>query len=206
MTRLLPGILAMAIIVLASNILVQFPLATWLTWGALTYPFAFLVTDIMNRLYGPRAARQVVLVGFVTGVICSFIGSRIEGEFGPLTTFRIALGSGAAFLFAQLLDIAVFNRLRERSWWQAPLFASLIASVLDTIIFFSVAFSATLSFLSPTTDVAWAAEITPLLGVGPAAPYWISLAVADCMVKLVLTIVALVPFRLIIARMLARPA
>ena len=120
MTRLLPGILAMAAIVVASNILVQFLFGQWLTWGAFTYPLAFLVTDVMNRVYGPSVARKVVFAGFLTGVACSAIGTQIMGEFGPLVTLRIAIGSGIAFLTAQLLDIAVFDRLREGSWWRAP--------------------------------------------------------------------------------------
>ena len=98
MTRAhLPGILAMAAIVVASNILVQFLFGQWLTWGAFTYPLAFLVTDIMNRVYGAGPARTVVLVGFVVGIFCSLIGTQIIGEFGPLVTFRIAIGSGIAF-------------------------------------------------------------------------------------------------------------
>ena len=116
MRILLPGVIAMAAIVVASNILVQYPLGTFLTWGALTYPFAFLVTDLVNRLEGPAAARRVVFAGFATGILCSFIGTQIMGEFGPLVTLRIALGSGIAFLCAQLLDISVFNRLRQGSW------------------------------------------------------------------------------------------
>ena len=102
MRPLLVGILAMAIIVVASNILVQHPLGNWLTWGALTYPFSFLVTDLTNRLYGPAAARRVVLAGFATGLLCSAIGTQIVGETGPLVTLRIALGSGLAFLVKKL--------------------------------------------------------------------------------------------------------
>ena len=204
--RLLPGILAMAAIVVTSNILVQFLLGDWLTWGALTYPFAFLVTDIINRLYGPGAARRVVAAGFAVGVACSLIGSQIQGEFGPLVTPRIALGSGLAFLTAQLLDVTVFNRLRRGAWWQAPIFATLAGSVLDTMVFFSVAFSAALSFVHPATDVAWANEALPLLGRGPVVPLWVSLAAADFGVKLAIAVVALIPFRLIVARVIARPA
>ena len=204
--RLLPGILAMAAIVVTSNILVQFLLGDWLTWGALTYPFAFLVTDIINRLYGPGAARRVVAAGFAVGVACSLIGSQIQGEFGPLVTPRIAIGSGLAFLTAQLLDVTVFNRLRRGAWWQAPIFATLAGSVLDTMVFFSVAFSAALSFVHPATDVAWASEALPLLGRGPVVPLWVSLAAADFGVKLAIAVVALIPFRLIVARVIARPA
>jgi len=204
--RLLPGVLAMAAIVVTSNILVQFLLGDWLTWGALTYPFAFLVTDIINRLYGPGAARRVVAAGFAVGVACSLVGSQIQGEFGPLVTPRIAIGSGLAFLTAQLLDVTVFNRLRRGAWWQAPIFATLAGSVLDTTVFFSVAFSAALSFLHPATDVAWANEALPLLGRGPVVPLWVSLAAADFGVKLAIAVVALIPFRLIVARVMARPA
>ena len=132
MTRAhLPGILAMALIVLASNILVQFLFGKWLTWGAFTYPLAFLVTDIMNRLYGPGPARTVVLVGFIVGVFCSLVGTQIIGEFGPLVTFRIAVGSGLAFLTAQLLDVGIFSALRKGSWWRAPLASTLVGSTVD---------------------------------------------------------------------------
>ena len=117
----LPGILAMAAVVVASNILVQFLLNDWLTWGAFTYPIAFLITDLMNRLYGPRAARRVVFSGFIVGVICSLIGTQVMLEFGPAVTLRIALGSGTAFLVAQLLDVVIFDRLRNGTWWRAPL-------------------------------------------------------------------------------------
>ncbi len=204
--RLLPGVLAMAAIVVTSNIMVQFLLGDWLTWGALTYPFAFLVTDIINRLYGPGAARRVVAAGFAVGVACSLIGSQIQGEFGPLVTPRIAIGSGLAFLTAQLLDVTVFNRLRRGAWWRAPIFATLAGSVLDTMVFFSVAFSAAFGFIHPATDVAWANEALPLLGRGPVVPLWVSLATADFGVKLAIAVVALIPFRLIVARVMARPA
>ena len=201
MTRsLLPGILAMAAIVVASNILVQFLFGQWLTWGAFTYPLAFLVTDLMNRLYGPAAARRVVFAGFVTGVGCSLIGTQIMGEFGPLVTWRIAIGSGLAFLTAQLLDVALFDRLRGETWWRAPLVSSLIGSSLDTALFFFIAFSGTLAPLEPGNDVTWANEILPILGLGPLAPLWVSLAIADWGVKLALALIALVPFRLIVRR------
>lgn len=206
MRILLPGVLAMATIVVASNILVQYPLGRFLTWGALTYPFAFLINDLTNRLQGPAAARRVVLAGFATGILCSFIGTRIIGEFGPLVTFRIAIGSGLAFLCAQLLDISVFNRLRQGGWWKAPLVSTLVSSTLDTAIFFTVAFSAALTFLEPTNDVSWATAAAPLLGLGPQAPFWVSLAVGDWLVKLLLALVALLPFRLAVARLGARVA
>ena len=206
MTRLLPGVIAMAAIVGASNILVQFLFGNWLTWGAFTYPLAFLVTDVMNRVYGVTAARKVVLVGFVTGVICSFIGTQIMGEFGPLVTLRIAMGSGLAFLTAQLLDVAIFDRLREGRWWRAPVVSTLIGSSVDTAIFFTIAFSGTLTFLEPANDVSWAGEVLPLLGAGPMAPLWVSLAVADWMVKLALALLALVPFRVLVTKLSPNPA
>lgn len=206
MTRILPGILAMAIIVVASNILVQHPLGGYLTWGALTYPFAFLVTDVTNRLQGAQAARRVVMAGFVTGLFCSFVGTQIHGEFGPLVSLRIALGSGLAFLCAQLLDVALFNRLRAGSWWKAPFVSTLASSTLDTALFFPIAFSTALSVLEPGNDLSWAAEMGPLLGWGPDAPFWASLAVADWGVKIALAVLALLPFRIIIGKLAARVA
>ena len=204
MTRTyLPGILAMAAIVVASNILVQFLFGQWLTWGAFTYPLAFLVTDVMNRAYGASAARRVVIVGFVVGLICSLIGTQIMGEFGPLVTLRIAIGSGIAFLVAQLTDVAIFSKLRKGAWWRAPLVSTLIGSTLDTALFFSIAFSGAFTFIHPATDVSWAGETLPLLGFGPIAPLWVSLACADWMVKLALALIALVPFRLLTARFTA---
>ncbi|MGR3640831.1 queuosine precursor transporter [Alterinioella nitratireducens] len=204
MTRsILPGILAMAATVVASNILVQFLFGQWLTWGAFTYPVAFLITDVMNRAYGVAAARRVVVAGFVVGVLCSLIGTQIMGEFGPLVTWRIALGSGLAFLTAQLLDVSVFNSLRGGAWWRAPLASTLIGSSVDTAIFFTLAFSGALAFLEPANDVSWAGEVLPLLGLGPQVPLWVSLAVADWGVKLALAILALVPFRMITRRLIA---
>ena len=201
MTRTyLPGIIAMAAIVTASNILVQFLFGNWLTWGAFTYPLAFLVNDVMNRVYGPSAARRVVWVGFAVGVACSLIGTQIIGEYGPLVTLRIALGSGIAFLTAQMLNVFIFDRLREGRWWRAPLGSTLIGSAVDTALFFSIAFSASLSFITPGDDVSWAGEILPMLGFGPEMPLWVSLAVADWGVKLSLALLALVPFRLIVQR------
>ncbi len=205
MTRThIPGIIAMAAIVLASNILVQFLFGQWLTWGAFTYPLAFLVTDLMNRLYGPGPARQVVFAGFVVGVFCSLVGTQImlegDGFTYPAVTLRIALGSGLAFLTAQLLDVAIFDRLRQGRWWRAPLASTLVGSTLDTALFFSIAFAAPLSWIEPTNDVGWANETLPFLNIGPEAPLWVSLAAADWMVKLSLALIALVPFRLIVSR------
>lgn len=206
MKQLLPGILAMAAIVVASNILVQFLYGQWLTFGAFTYPFAFLVTDLTNRFQGPKAARQVVVAGFIVGVICSFVGTQIMGEFGPLVTLRVAIGSGAAFLLAQLVDITIFNRLRQGNWWKAPFISTLVGATLDTMVFFTLAFAAGLSFLEPGNDVAWANESLPLLGHGPMVPLWVSLAVADWGVKMLLAFVALIPFRLIVNRVNTRVA
>jgi queuosine precursor transporter len=206
MTRILPGILAMATIVVASNILVQFLFGQWLTWGAFTYPLAFLVTDVMNRVYGTAVARKVVFAGFLTGVACSLIGTQIVGEFGPLVTLRIAIGSGIAFLTAQLLDVAIFDRLREGKWWRAPLASTLVGSTVDTVLFFTIAFSAALAFVEPGNDVSWANEALPLLGKGPVVPLWVSLALADWGVKIAIALVALVPFRLLVKQMTRRLA
>jgi len=156
------GVAAMAAIVTASNFLVQYPINDWLTYGALTYPMAFLVTDLTNRSLGPTAARRVIYVGFAVAVALSL----------TLATPRIALASGSAFLVAQLLDVFVFNRLRRRAWWQAPLVSSVFGSIVDTAIFFSLAFA------------------------GTAVP-WVSLAVGDLGVKLGLALFMLIPFRLL---------
>lgn len=124
-----------------------------LTWGAFTYPIAFLVTDLTNRQFGPSIARRVVLAGFVVGVTLSFWTSI------P----RIAVASGTAYLIGQLLDISVFNRLRRQRWWHAPLAGSMLGSVLDTALFFSIAFAASFSFVGPND--AFAIENAPLLGI-----------------------------------------
>ena len=126
-------VLAMVVVVAGSNVAVQYPISDWLTWGALTYPVAFLVTDLTNRRYGPQEARQVAYVGFALAVLLSIALA------GP----RIALASGTAFLTAQLLDIAVFDRLRRLAWWQAPLISSGLASIWDTLVFFVLAFAGT---------------------------------------------------------------
>ena len=205
MTRThIPGIIAMAAIVVASNILVQFLILDGLlTWGAFTYPLAFLVTDVMNRAYGVGPARKVVLAGFVTGILCSLIGSQIMLEYGPAVPLRIAVGSGVAFLAAQMTDIAVFNRFRAGRWWRAPLMSTLVGSALDTALFFTIAFSASIAIFGSNADAAisWAWDAVPFLNVGPMAPLWVTLAFADWLVKLTLALIALVPFRLIIARL-----
>ncbi len=208
MTRtLLPGILAMAIIVVVSNILVNIPFNQWLTYGAFTYPFSFLVNDVTNRLQGPQAARRVIVVGFIVGLICSLIGSQIQGEFGPLVTFRVALGSGIAFLNGQLLDVTTFNRYRNSTgWWKAPFVSTFVGSTLDSIIFFTIAFAGFLTFLEPANDVSWASQMLPVIGLGPVAPLWVSLAVADWLIKVAIAVIALIPFRLIVAKMTAKIA
>ena len=190
----------MATVILLSNILVQYMLGNWLTYGALTYPFAFLINDITNRLYGANAARRVVLIGFGLGILCSFIGTQIIGEFGPLVTIRIALASGTAFIFAQLVDIYIFNRMRSFAWWSGPVSSSLIGSSLDTLLFFSIAFSNLFNFINPITDMSWANESTPVFGIGSPAPLWVSLAMADFIVKIGLVLISLIPFRVVILR------
>lgn len=197
----------MAAIVVASNILVQFLLLDGLlTWGAFTYPLAFLVTDLMNRLYGPRQARQVVLIGFIVGVFCSLVGTQItlqgDGYTYAAVALRVAVASGTAFLVAQLVDVAIFNRFKEGSWWRAPLISTIIGSALDTALFFTIAFSASITFFGPAADaeINWAWESVPFLLGGPDAPLWVSLAVADWMVKLSMALIALIPFRFIVMR------
>ena len=146
------GIAAMTVIVTVSNVAVQYQINDWLTWGALTYPISFLVTDLTNRSLGAVAARRVVYVGFAVAVVLSIAAA------GP----RIAAASGLAFLLAQLLDITIFDRLRRAAWWRAPLISSALASALDTAVFFSLAFAG--------TDVPWVT-----LGLGD---YGVKLAMA----------------------------
>ena len=203
---LLPAIFAMATIVVASNILVQFVIAGGLlTWGAFTYPFAFLVIDLTNRVHGPRAARAVVVWGFVTGVLCSLVGSKWEIAPGvPAVALRVAVASGAAFLAAQLLDVAIFHHFRLREWWRAPLTSTFVSSSLDTAIFFSLAFAAAFGGFFPAAAneaVSWAHGLAPLLAVGPEAPYWASLALADLGVKIALALVTMLPYRLFLGRL-----
>ncbi|MCA1337853.1 queuosine precursor transporter [Pseudooceanicola marinus] len=209
----IPGILAMAAIVVASNILVQFLILDGLlTWGAFTYPFAFLVTDVMNRLYGPTAARRVILAGFIAGILCSLIGTQImlqgDGYTYAAVALRVAVGSALAFLVAQLVDVAVFDRLRQGNWWRAPLVSSIIGSALDTAIFFTVGFAQVITIFGENADaeISWAWEAVPFMTVGPAVPLWVSLAVADWGVKLALVLVALLPFRALTGKKSARPA
>jgi len=201
--KLFPGVIAMAAIVVASNILVQFLLLDGLlTWGAFSYPLAFLVTDVMNRIYGPKAARQVVLVGFVVGIVSSLIGTQIILEHGPAVSLRVAIGSATAFLVAQLLDIAVFDRLRGGKWWRAPLASTVIGSSVDTLLFFTISFAAWITIFGAAADadVSWAWQGAPLLLVGPEAPLWVTLMVADWVLKLLIGLLALIPFRLIVTK------
>jgi len=160
----------------------------------------------MNRVYGPADARRVVYFGFVTGVVCSLIGSQImlegDGYTYPAVAFRIAVGSGIAFLVAQLVDVFVFDRLRAGIWWRAPLASTIVGSVLDTALFFTIAFSASVPFFSEAAngDISWAWDVAPLLTFGSDAPLWVSLALADWIVKLSVALVALIPFRIFVHR------
>ncbi|HZD26951.1 MAG TPA: queuosine precursor transporter [Alphaproteobacteria bacterium] len=157
---LAPGIAAMTVVVTAANILVQIPINDWLTWGAFTYPVSFLVTDLTNRRLGAGAARRVVYAGFAVAVVLSAV----------LATPRIAAASGLAFLAGQLLDVQIFDILRRRVWWLPPFISSIIASALDTVVFFSIAFA-----------------FTPVP--------WVTLAVGDYGVKLAMALLLLLPFR-----------
>jgi uncharacterized PurR-regulated membrane protein YhhQ (DUF165 family) len=184
--------LLMSAVVVASNFLVQFPvvgtlwgisLSDLLTWGAFTYPVAFLITDLTNRQFGPSVARRVVLVGFVIGVSLSFW----------LSAPRIAIASGTAFLIGQLLDISVFNELRRKSWWKAPLAASLIGTVIDTILFFSIAFAPVFGFIGANDEFAIGSA--PILGLfAVAAPRWISWGLGDLVVKIIVGVLLLLPY------------
>lgn len=170
--------LAMIVIVVAANILVQHPihflgLADHLTWGGLTYPISFLVTDLTNRHFGPERARKVVIAGFIIGVVLSFV----------LATPRIAIASGTAFLIGQLLDIGVFNRLRRLEWWRAPLIGSVVGSAIDTALFFSIAFYAVEPMSVP---VKFFGLVT--------MPLWVSLGATDFLVKVAIALVALLPY------------
>ncbi len=194
--HLIPFLLAMAAVVVASNVLVQYPvqytlgpliLEDLLTWGAFTYPIAFLVTDLCNRSFGPAKARFVVIIGFLIAVCISIYAA----------TPRIAIASGTAFLVAQLLDVAVFHRLREAHWWRAPLISSTLGSVIDTLLFFSLAFAASLVVLGPND--LFAIETAPFLGLFDAeVPRWMSWAVGDLAVKLLVALSLLAPYRIII--------
>jgi uncharacterized PurR-regulated membrane protein YhhQ (DUF165 family) len=187
----------MAAVVLASNILVQYPIAfgglgEYLTWGAFSYPFAFLVTDLANRRFGPAGARKVVYAGFLAAVLLS----------AYLATPRIAVASGTAFLVAQLLDIGIFSSLRRQAWWVPPFVSSVIASAVDTAIFFSLAFYCG---VVPGTGVtiADALAATGILDSCMVMP-WTSLAVTDYAVKVALAVIAIGPYGAL--RQAIRPA
>lgn len=200
MQKLLPGVIAMAAVVVASNILVQFLILDGLlTWGAFTYPIAFLVTDLTNRYYGRQTAQKVVLAGFVVGVICSLIGSQVMLEFGPAVPLRIGVASGIAFLVAQLIDVAIFDKLRTGAWWRAPLASTIVGSILDTAVFFTLAFSLSVPFYGASANeaIAWASDPVPFLNMGAETALWHSLAVADWMVKMTVALIALIPFRIL---------
>jgi uncharacterized PurR-regulated membrane protein YhhQ (DUF165 family) len=170
-------VIAFGLIVLASNILVQYPvrflgLEQYLTYGAFSYPVAFLVTDIANRHFGARLTRRIVAIGFVIAVILSLI----------FATPRIALASGFAFLAANLLDVQIFDKLREKAWWLPPLGSSLISSALDTVLFFSIAFAG-VGPMSAPVDL-----------FGHAAPLWAKLAVFDYFIKLGMAMAMVLPY------------
>ena len=165
----------MGLVVLASNYLVQYPIKYYgleqlLTYGAFSYPMAFLITDLANRSYGKIVARKIVYFGFVIGISFTLFFST---NFGDLISVRIAIGSGSAFLVAQLLDVKVFDKLRKKKWFIAPLTSSLIGSTVDTFLFFSISFYAT--------------------GVP-----WVTLSLGDLAVKIFVALVMLIPFRLLL--------
>ena len=165
----------MGIIVLISNFLVQFPvhyfgLQEILTYGAFSYPITFLITDLANRAYGKLVARRIVYIGFIIGILLTLF---VSTNFEDIISVRVAIGSGTAFLIAQNLDVQVFDKLRKKSWFIAPLTSSTLGSITDTFLFFSIAFYAT--------------------GIP-----WITLAIGDLAVKLLITIVMLIPFRFLI--------
>ena len=168
LAALRPPIFAMAAVIVLSNVLVQHPINDWLTWGAFSYPLVFLVTDLTNRALGPLAARRVAWIGFAVAVAVSL----------ALAPWRIALASGTAFLFAQAMDIAVFNRWRRHSWWKAPLLGSLVASVVDTAVFFFLAFAG--------SDMNW-----------------LMLAAGDLAVKALMAALLLAPYRALLPRLQA---
>ena len=165
----------MGVVVLSSNYLVQFPIKYYgleeiLTYGAFSYPIAFLITDLANRSYGKLVARKIVYIGFAIGVSFTLIFST---NFADLISVRIAIGSGTAFLVAQLLDVQIFDKLRKREWFIAPLTSSLIGSTIDTFLFFSISFYAT--------------------GIP-----WVTLSLGDLAVKILVALVMLIPFRLLL--------
>ena len=165
----------MGVVVLSSNYLVQFPINYYglneiLTYGAFSYPIAFLITDLANRSYGKRVARKIVYFGFVLGIGFTVLFST---DFADLISIRIAIGSGIAFLTAQLLDVQIFDRLRRKEWFVAPLTSSMIGSTIDTFLFFSISF------------------------YGTGVP-WVTLSFGDLIVKVIVALIMLIPFRLLL--------
>lgn len=192
----IPYILAMCAVVAASNFFVQFPIEMmlWsidlkeiLTWGAFTYPIAFLITDLTNRKFGPSTARIVVFAGFVLAVMASIW----------LATPRIAIASGTAFLVAQLLDVSIFDKLRSSSWWKAPLISSIFGSALDTLMFFGIAFAPAFGFLDFGGDDGSLGFLVPFLGFGGEVALWTSLAAGDFVVKVLVGLAMLVPYKFV---------
>lgn len=211
------AVLAMAIVVAASNILVLYPLAVQLgsvnladllTWGAFTFPFAFLVTDLANRFDGPVRARLVVVVGFVVALAVSFYLSYFplpwDVDAGPMTTPRIAVASATAFVIGQLLDISIFSRLRAaKAWFLPPLVGSLFGSLLDTVLFFTIAFAPAFAFVDGLfgREDGSLAFPAPWLGVGAEVPLWTSLASGDFMVKFLAALLLLAPYRMLMGKL-----
>ncbi|WP_019219342.1 queuosine precursor transporter [Bartonella florencae] len=186
--------LAMCLAVTASNILVQYPvywfgLNELLTYGAFTYPFAFLINDLTNRFYGPAAARHVVYAGFFSGVFVSWV----------LATPRLAIASSLAFLFGQLLDIAVFTPLRRKTWWKAPLAAALVGSALDTVVFFALAFSSAFAVIDQITGYADSSILESTVFGVIDLPVWFSLAFGDFSVKIIMSLFMLIPYGTILS-------
>ena len=166
----------MGVIVLGSNYLVQFPIKYYglekvLTYGAFTYPIAFLITDLANRTFGKNVAKKIVYIGFFLGVSFTILFST---NFSDLISIRIAIGSGIAFIVAQLLDVQIFDRLRKKQWYVAPLISSLIGSTVDTFLFFSISFYAT--------------------GIS-----WVTLSLGDLTVKIIVALLMLIPFKILLS-------
>ena len=165
----------MGVIVLSSNYLVQFPVNCYgmgeiLTYGAFSYPIAFLITDLANRSFGKLIARKIVYIGFLLGIGFTVL---LSTDFADFISIRIAIGSGTAFLIAQLIDVQIFDNLRKKKWFIAPLTSSIIGSIIDTFLFFSISF------------------------YGTVVP-WFTLALGDLAVKILIAIIMLIPFRLLL--------
>ena len=199
-SSLLPFLVAMTAVVAASNYLVQFPFAHFglgevLTWGAFTYPVAFLVNDLTNRRFGIKAARVVIALGFALAVVLSIW----------LATPRIAIASGSAFMFAQLLDASVFDRLRRSAWWQAPLISTVLGSLIDTALFFSLAFAAPFAAIDSFFGMADGSLAFPVMLFGVEVPLWVSLAFGDLCVKLAVGLAMLAPYGFLLSRLKPAP-